>query len=168
MYHILNEPPASVKCWKHWKLCILPAVYDVHNKHQFFLRNGAVVLNYPTRLFETLVTSYKSYYARPLECGRNCTATTSVQKTKHVRKIQSIARLCPYSYPHVLYTTVHYCACTTAIMQTPAKTVNRRTMTLLLQAFSCCFHIRNSRTVVCYALLKSTKQGERLLELRHD
>jgi len=45
MYHILNEPPASVKCRKHSKLCIFSAVYDVHNKQQFSLKNGAAVLN---------------------------------------------------------------------------------------------------------------------------
>jgi len=52
MYHILNEPPASVKRREHSKHCILPAVYDVHNKHKFSLKNGTAVLNYPTRLFE--------------------------------------------------------------------------------------------------------------------
>jgi hypothetical protein len=60
MYHILNEPPASVKCRKHSKLCIFPAVYGVHNKQQFSLKNGAAVMNYPTRFFETSVTSYTS------------------------------------------------------------------------------------------------------------
>ena len=73
----------------------------------------------------------------------------------------------PIRVHSALYTTVHYCACTTAIMHTSATTENRRTVTFLRQAFSCCFDIRNKRTVICYDLLKSTKQGERLLEL-HD
>jgi len=60
MRHILNEPPASVKRRKHSKFCILPAVYDVHNKHKFSLNNGAAVLNYKTSTFESSETSYTS------------------------------------------------------------------------------------------------------------
>jgi len=41
---------------------------------------------------------------------------------------------------------VHYRACNTAIMQTSATKENRLTVTLLRQAISCCFDIRNSRT----------------------
>ena len=45
MCHIVNEPPASVKRRKHSKICILPAVYDVHNKDKFSPKNGAAVFN---------------------------------------------------------------------------------------------------------------------------
>jgi len=60
MCNIRNEPPASVKRRKHSKFCILPAAYDVHNKHKFFPKNGADILNYTTSLFETSETSYTS------------------------------------------------------------------------------------------------------------
>ena len=53
MCNILIELPASVKRRENSKLCILPAVYDVHNKHKFSLKSVAAVLNYLTSLFET-------------------------------------------------------------------------------------------------------------------
>ena len=61
MCHIHNETPAFVKLRKHSKLCILPAVYGVHNKHKSFLKNGAAVLNNTRSLFETSETSCLKY-----------------------------------------------------------------------------------------------------------
>jgi hypothetical protein len=149
MYRIPNEPPASVKCREHSKFCILPKVYDVHNKQFFPWRMG----------LPSWTTQQDSSKRRKLVTRRNMPDHWNAVGTAlllRVSKEQNMFVKSTVSHDYVpirtysaLHTTVHYCACTTAVMQTPATTVNRRTVTFLIQAFCCCFDIGNSRTVIC-------------------
>jgi hypothetical protein len=146
MCHILNEQPASAKHRKHSKLCTLPQRTMITINTNFPWRMGL-----PSRTFQQPFSKLRKLVTRRnMQDHWNAVGIAlllRLSKKQNMFVQSTVSHYYILIRTHsVLYTTVHYRAFTTAIMQTSATTENRLTVTLLRQAFSSCFEIRNSRT----------------------